>query len=165
MAGPGEGYTDVVPAPVREVVRLRALLVIGSALLALTGCVPGEPSAADWRSTARQSLEDSVSEVESVALVLDLESGDRLPGRSARVAAVESEESLAKAEEALSTLQPPTDLRREDGEVSDLLGRATDLVREARIAITAGHESSYDGLRERLLDLSDDLDAERQGLG
>ena len=60
--------------------------------------------------------------------------------------------------------RPVTDLRREDGEVSDLLGRATDLVREARIAITAGHESSYDGLRERLLDLSDDLDAERQEL-
>jgi hypothetical protein len=165
MRDPRQGYTSAVPAPVRKVVRLRALLVGGSALLALTGCVPGEPSAADWRSTARQTLEDSVSEVESVALVLDLESGDRLPGRAARVAAVESEESLAKAEEALSTQQPPSDLRREDRVVADLLGRATDLVREARIAITAGHESSYDGLRERLLDLSDDLDAERQELG
>jgi hypothetical protein len=81
------------------------------------------------------------------------------------VAAVESEESLATAEQALSTQQPPADLREEDAKVSDLLGRATDLVREARIAITAGHESAYDGLRGRLLDLSDDLDAERQDLG
>lgn len=154
-----------MPAPVREVVRLRALVAAGSALLALTGCVPSAPAAADWRSAAVQTLEDSVSEVESVALVLDLESGDRLPGRAARVAAVESEESLAKAEETLSTQQPPTDLRDQDTKVSDLLGRATDLVREARIAITAGHESAYDDLRGRLLDLSDDLDAERQDLG
>jgi hypothetical protein len=139
--------------------------MVCAAAVVLAGCVPAEPSAADWRSTAVQAIEDTVSEVESVALVLDLESGDRLPGRAARVAAVESEESLATAEQALSTQQPPADLREEDAKVSDLLGRATDLVREARIAITAGHESAYDGLRGRLLDLSDDLDAERQDLG
>ena len=165
MAGVARGYVDVVPAPVRKVARLRARAAVGGALLVLTGCVPSEPSPADWRSSAAQALEDSVSEVESVALVLDLESGDRLPGRSARVAAVESEESLAKAVETLSTQQPPSDLRREDRAVADLLGRATDLVREARIAVTEGHETAYDGLRERLLDLSDDLDAERQELG
>jgi hypothetical protein len=49
--------------------------------------------------------------------------------------------------------------------VAGLLGRAADLVREARIAVTAGDETAYDGLRERLLALSDDLDAERQELG
>jgi hypothetical protein len=146
------------------VVRPRLLAIVTSVVLALAGCAPSEPSPQDWRSTARQTLEDTVSEVESVALVLDLESGDRLPGRSARVATVESEESLATAEEALSTQQPPEDLRSEDRAVSDLLGRATDLVREARIAVTAGHESAYDGLRERLLSLSDDLDAQREAL-
>lgn len=154
-----------MPAPVREVARLRAGVAVGGALLALTGCVPSEPSPADWRSAATQALEDSVSEVESVALVLDLESGDRLPGRAARVAATESEESLARAEETFSTQQPPADLRREDRAVAGLLGRAADLVREARIAVTAGDETAYDGLRERLLALSDELDAERQELG
>ena len=154
-----------MPAPLSEVVRPRLLAIVTSVVLALAGCAPSEPSPQDWRSTARQTLEDTVSEVESVALVLDLESGDRLPGRSARVATVESEESLATAEEALSTQQPPEDLRSEDRAVSDLLGRATDLVREARIAVTAGHESAYDGLRERLLSLSDDLDAQREALG
>jgi hypothetical protein len=154
-----------VPAPLREAVRPCLLAVVAWAVLVLAGCAPSEPSPEDWRSTARQTLEDTVSEVESVALVLDLESSDRLPGRAARVAAVESEESLATAEETLSTQQPPEDLRREDRAVSDLLGRATDLVREARIAVTAGHESAYDGLRERLLALSDDLDAQQQELG
>lgn len=134
------------------------------ALLVLTGCVPSEPSAADWRTSARQALEDTVSEVETVALVLDLESGDRLPGRSAQVAAVESEEALAKAEETLSTQQPPAGTERDDGTVSDLLGRAADLVREARIAVTAGDDGAYDDLRGRLLDLSDDLEAERAEL-
>ena len=52
-----------------------------------------------------------------------------------------------------------------DADVSDLLGRATDLVREARVAITAGDQTSYDDLRQRLLDLSDDLGSERGELG
>jgi hypothetical protein len=134
------------------------------ALLVLTGCVPGEPSAPDWRASARQALEDTVSEVETVALVLDLESGERLPGRAAQVAAVESEEALAKTEETLSSQQPPAGTERDDGAVSDLLGRAADLVREARIALTAGDEGAYDEVRARLLDLSDDLEAERAEL-
>ena len=99
-----------------------------------------------------------------MALVLDLESGDRLPGRAARVAAVESEEALAKAEETLTSQQPPAGTERDDGEVADLLGRAADLVREARIALTAGDEAAYDDVRARLLDLSDDLEAERAEL-
>lgn len=124
----------------------------------LTACVPSQPSPADWRASARQALDDTTSEVESVALVLDLESRDRLPGRSARVAAVESEESLASAEQTFTSQQPPPGTGRQDAEVQDVLGRATDLLREARVAVTAGDEASYDGIRARLADLSDDLD-------
>ena len=155
MVTPGKGYD------VTKRVRLAAC----ACLLALAGCaVPAEPSPADWRSAARQALEDSASEVESVALVLELGSDDRLPDASVRVAAVESEESLAKAVDSLSTQQPPAGLDRQDTSVSDLLGRATDLVREARIAATDGDEASYATLRDRLLRLSDDLDAERAEL-
>jgi hypothetical protein len=149
-------------APVGKVPHvIRERVAVCCALLVLTGCAPSQPSPSDWRSSARQALEDTVSEVETVALVLDLESGERLPGRSAQVAAVESEEALGKAEDTLSTQQPPPGTERDDGTVSDLLGRAADLVRDARIAITAGDVAAYDGLRERLLDLSDDLEAER----
>lgn len=133
-------------------------MALAVAVLALTGCVPSEPSAADWRASARQALEDATSEVESVALVLDLESRDRLPGRSARVAATESEESLATAAQTFTSQQPPPGTGRQDAEVEDVLGRATDLVREARVALTAGDEAAYDALRTRLDDLSDDLE-------
>ncbi|MCK9824364.1 hypothetical protein NOCD_12835 [Nocardioides cavernae] len=143
---------------------LRTAAVSGVLALALTGCVPSEPSVADWRSSTSQALEDTASEVESVALVLYLQSHDRLPGRAARVAAVESEESLATAVEGVTTQQPPPGEAREDREVGELLSRASDLVREARIALTAGDESSYAELRNRLLDLSDDLDTAREGL-
>ena len=143
----------------------RAGLVVAVGLLALGCSVPAEPSASDWSSAARQSLEDSTSEVESVALVLEQRSAGRLPGVSARVMAVESEESLATAVDSLTTQQPPPGLDGQDRDVSDLLGRATDLVREARVAITAEDEASYADLRRRLLDLSDDLDAARRGLG
>lgn len=143
---------------------LRAAVAAVAVLLVLTGCVPSAPSAADWRTTAAQALKDTVSEVESVALVLDLESHDRLPGRAARVAAVESEEALATAEESVTTLQPPGSEEQADREVGDLLTRASDLLREARIAITAGDETAYDGLRRRLLDLSAELDAARTDL-
>ena len=140
-------------------------MVACCALLLATGCAPSEPSVEDWRSTARQALEDTVSEVESVALVLDLERRDRLLGRAARVAAVESETALATAEESVDTLQPPSGAERDDKAVSDLLARAGDLVRDARIAITAQDEGAYDDLRSRLLELSDDLEAEREALG
>ena len=141
-------------------------MVACCALLATAmGCAPSEPSVADWRSTARQALEDTVSEVESVALVLHLEQRDRLLGRAARVAAVESETALATAEESVSTLQPPPGAEHEDAEVSDLLARAGDLVRDARVAITARDEAAYEDLRARLLELSDDLETEREALG
>ncbi|KRE95356.1 hypothetical protein ASG76_06775 [Nocardioides sp. Soil774] len=136
-------------------------MALGATVLLATGltaCVPSQPSRADWRASARQALDDTTSEVESVALVLDLESRDRLPGRSARVAAVESEESLASAEQTFTSQQPPPGTGRQDAEVQDVLGRATDLLREARVAVTAGDEASYDALRARLGELSDDLD-------
>jgi hypothetical protein len=157
MRRPAGGYG-------RRVIPVRATAALWCALLAVTGCAPSEPSPADWRSTARQALEDTVSEVESVALVLELERRGRLLGRAARVAAVESETALAMAEESVSTLQPPPGEEREDAEVSDLLGRAGDLVRDARVAITAQDEVAYDDLRARLLELSEDLDAERAAL-
>lgn len=135
------------------------------ALVTLVSCAPSEPSPADWRSAARQAVGDTVSEVETVALVIRLESDDRLPGRSARIAAVESEESVATAEQTFSTLQPPVGSGTDDAEVSDLIGRAADLVREARIALTAGDELAYDGVRQRLLDLSENLRAELEALG
>ena len=149
----------------RWLVRWRAGLAAAVGLLALGCTVPAEPSASDWSTAARQSLEDATSEVESVALVLELRSADRLPEVSARVAAVESEESLATAVDSLTTQQPPPGLDGQDRAVSDLLGRATDLVREARVAITAEDEASYADVRQRLLNLSDDLDAARTELG
>jgi hypothetical protein len=135
------------------------VLTVLAAVAALAGCVPSEPSTADWESTARQTLEDTISQVESVALVVDLQSRDRMPGRSARVAAVETEDTLATTEQAFSALQPPPGSSREDAEVSDLLARATVLVRESRIALVADDASAYDGLHERLDELSEDLAA------
>ena len=155
MAWPTYGYAHGV---------IRVRVAACCALLTLVSCVPSEPSPTDWRTGARQALEDTASEVETIALVLQLESDDRMPGRSARVAAVESEESVATAGQAISTQQPPPGAEREDAEVSDLLGRAADLVREARIALTDGHDDAYDGVRHRLLDLSEDLQAERKAL-
>ena len=143
----------------------RTVLAIGLTLATLGCTVPAEPAPADWRSAAAQALEDSASEVETVALVLQMTSDDRLAATSARVAAVESEESLATAVDSIGTQQPPPGLDHQDADVSDLLGRATDLVREARVAITAGDQTSYDDLRQRLLDLSDDLGSERGELG
>ena len=147
----------------RSLTRVRTAMV--ACVLVATGCAPSEPSVADWRSTARQALEDTLSEVESVALVLDLEQRDRLLGRAARVAAVESETALAMAEESVGTLQPPPGAEHDDAEVSDLLARAGELVRDARVAITARDEAAYDDLRARLLELSDDLETERKALG
>ena len=144
---------------------MRTAVAAAAAALVLAGCVPSEPSAADWRTSTSQALEDTASEVESVALVLDLQSHDRLPGRAARVAAVESEESLATAVEGVTSQQPPAGEAEADRRVGDLLSRASDLVREARVALTAGDEASYADLRRRLRDLSGELDAARAELG
>ncbi|WP_374454309.1 hypothetical protein [Nocardioides sp.] len=143
---------------------LRVVVASSAAVLALAGCAPTEPSPGDWRTTADQALEDTVSEVESVALVLDLQAHDRLPGRAARIAAVEAEESLATAEESLTTQQPPAGEAGTDRRLGDLLTEASDQVRQARIALTAGDDAAYADLRGRLLDLSDELDAAREDL-
>ena len=155
MTQPGRGYYNGV---------IRARMVACFALVTLVSCAPSEPSAADWRAAAMQAVEDTASEVDTVALVLRLESDDRLPGRSARIAAVESEDSVATAEQTFSTQQPPDGSGADDAEVSDLIGRAADLVREARIVLTAGDEVAYDDVRQRLLDLSSDLRAELEAL-
>ena len=89
---------------------LRTAAVSGVLALALTACVPSEPSVADWRSSTSQALEDTAREV------------------------------------------------------GELLSRASDLVREARIALTAGDESSYAELRRQLTDLADEVDTAREGL-
>ena len=157
MRWDGAGYGELV-------IRVRAGTAACCALLALSGCAPSTPSAAEWRASARQALEDTASEVRSVALVIELETDDRLPARSAQVAAVESEESLATVQQTLSTQQPPAGSERQDREVSDLEERAADLVRRARIALTAGDAAAYDEVRVRLLALSDDLEAERRSL-
>ena len=162
MGRDGAGYDADVSVRVRRTAR--AWLAGCAAATVLSGCVPAEPSAPDWRSQASQALEDTGSEVESVALVLRLQSDDRLPGRAARVAAVESEEAVSSAEQTLSTLQPPPGTERADARTSPLMTRAADLVRQARIALTAGDTASYDDLRSRLLDLSDALDRARSEL-
>ena len=50
---------------------MRTAVVSGVLALALTGCVPSEPSAADWRASTTQALEDTAREVYGTEPVIE----------------------------------------------------------------------------------------------
>lgn len=146
--------------------QLLALCAALCLVLGTAGCgtTPSEPSPTDWRTAARQSLDDVSSEVATVRLVLVQAEQDRLVGRYSTTAVTTAEEALGKAEDTLTTQQPPPGLDRDFEAVSTALGDAGDLVTEARIAVVRSTTSEYAGLVRRLDAMGTRLDRLRSSL-
>lgn len=125
-----------------------ALVVL---LVLLAACsVPSRPSEADWRSQARQALEDTASYLSTMRLVLEAKPDEPFLGGYDVVVATHAEEAASSTAETLTTAQPPPPVREEYDEVSALLGDAGDLLSEARIALAADREREYAGLAAQL---------------
>jgi hypothetical protein len=144
-------------------VRVR-LAILVALLLGLAGCVvPSSPDARDWRRSARQSVGDVASEVETARTTLRQLSADRFVGRYAIVLLVDAEEAAGQATDSVTTRQPPRVEQARYDEVSAALGDATDLLADARIAVTRGSKQDYPDLVEQLGTTGDELaDLEEQ---
>jgi len=126
--------------------------VLVGLLVGLAGCglVPSRPEADDWVASARQSLDDTASEVATVGLVVEQEQQDRLPASYAAVVAARSEAAAGTAADGITAQQPPDSKRQEYDAVAAALGDAADLVAEARIALVDHDTAAYRRLAERL---------------
>ena len=117
----------------------RAFLSAGSAvLLVVSGCTVSEPDANEWRDHAVQTLEDVASEVATTRLTLVQLDKGRLPSSYGVTVMADSETALSTAEESLSSLQPPPGLGTRADRVLTLVGRAADVVQQARENVVAG---------------------------
>ena len=157
MQGTGAGHKVITDGYVGQV-RVRIAILVGLVLIGLTGCtVPSSPDARDWRRSARQSVGDVASEVETARTTLRQLGADRFVGSYATVLLVDAEEAAGKATDSITTRQPPRVEQARYDEVSSALGDATDLVTEARIAVTRGSERDYPALVEELGTTGDEL--------
>ncbi|MBM0127081.1 hypothetical protein [Pimelobacter simplex] len=134
-----------------------AVRLVASLLVLLTGCgVVSEPDATAWDQHAVQALTDAASQVATARLALEAAGDGRTWPTYTTVLVAEAEEAAGTAEEDLARLQVPPERADAAPEVLDLLGRAVDLVAEARAHAVAG---TYDdrALLDALDRLSDDL--------
>ncbi|WP_436698156.1 hypothetical protein [Nocardioides sp. BYT-33-1] len=136
-----------------------AVLVAGPLLLLLllTACgMVGQPDTAAWDDQAEQALTDAGSQVGTARLALESAAEERTWPAYTTVLVARAEEAAAKAEEDLARVQVPAGRADAAAAVLDLLGRAADLVREARAHAVDGE---YDdrALLDELDGLADEL--------
>ncbi|HEY9564702.1 MAG TPA: hypothetical protein VIR30_13120 [Nocardioides sp.] len=129
---------------------LRGLLIILVLALCATGCRPSEPSPADWRQKAGQSLEDVASELATAQLTLEAQGDAKLLAKTGVVLLVDAEESAGTTVESFTALQPPKGFERRHTEVSDVLEHASGLLADVRAARVREDEASYGALSRRL---------------
>lgn len=130
-------------------------------LLGLLGLVSGcgavkEPDPEDWDETARTSLTDAASELATVRLTLESQRRDDVWYAYAVVVLADSEEAVGKAEDKVTTLQPPPQRAKVSATVTSVLATASDVIEKARQTLVA-KQPIDDDLMRRLDVLSDRL--------
>ena len=140
--------------------RLVAWLLVATLLSA---CVPASPDADTYDDKAAQTLGAAVSDVRTVALLMETSYDGRMLRPTALAQMRHSEDALDTATTAFTELHPPPSRDRLYTRVSTLLGDAGDLVAEARVALERSEEGSFPDIADRLTRLAGDLEkAEEQ---
>jgi hypothetical protein len=120
------------------------------AVVLVTGCAPQAPDHTSWTDQARQSLEDTASEVETVALLLRLEEDGKVPGKYQQVVAQDSEAAVGATMARFGGEQPEPRDDEAYSRVTGLMSDASDLLAETRIAIVRRDTGRYPDLLRRL---------------
>lgn len=144
----------------------RSLAIWGTTLLVLlaAACAPQAPDHSSWTDQARQGLEDTASEVATMALLLRLEQQGKVPGKYQQVVAQDSESAVGAVLAKFGGEQPEP---RDDAayvRVTGLMSDASDLVSEVRIAVVRRDTGAYPGLLDRLERLDRRLTEAAEGL-
>ena len=131
---------------------------LAAVVLAVTsGCVVASPDADTYEDAAASSLGTAASEVATVQMLLDLLDRDRIT-TSAVVAQLRySENSLAKAAQGLTGLNPPPAGDGISTRAGDLFDRAETLIENARIAVHRSDTARYTHIARSLSALGKDL--------
>jgi hypothetical protein len=144
----------------------RVLAALGTVLAVLLagGCAPQSPDHTSWTDQARQALEDTASEVATVALLLRLEHENKVPGKYQQVVAQDSESAVGATMAKFGGEQPEP---RDDAtykRVTSLMSDASDLLSEVRIAVVRRDSDQYPRLLDELRGLARNLTDAADGL-
>ncbi|MDO7867050.1 hypothetical protein [Nocardioides jiangxiensis] len=129
------------------------LLVLAVAATAACGRVPARPDEQSWRETASTAVDDAVALVGTASLVLEQQKDGHLLGGFGVSTLVHSEDSLGKAVDSVSTVQPPAGVAGLADKVDQVLSDADDAVRTARMDLVDGETASFDDDRRELADV------------
>lgn len=133
------------------------LLVVLLLLGLVSGCgTVKEPDPEDWDETARTSLTDAASELATARMTLESQRRDDVWYGYAVVVLADSEEAVGKAEDKVTTLQPPPQRAKVAAKVTSVLATASDVIEKARQTLVA-KQPIDDDLMRRLDVLSDRL--------
>lgn len=114
------------------VARWLSLLVV---LLAFTSCTPASPSVETYRERTKPAVTDTLSHIATAQQVLELAQRDKVMGPYALSTVRSSESTLSKVTGSYAELHPPTELDPVFTQATSLLGDASDLLTETRIAL------------------------------
>jgi len=118
----------------RLVGALVALVLVWGA----AGCTTSRPSPEDWRTSARESLEEAASTLATVRLTVRAQEDARVWRAYAETVLADAEQAVSTAADSVATLQRPREVEAaEAAEVLDLLEQAEDLVRTVRQRVLA----------------------------
>ncbi len=119
-------------------------------VLLATACAPQAPDHTSWTDQGRQALEDTASEVATVALLLRLEREGKVPGKYQQVVAQDSEAAAGAALTKFGGEQPEPGDDPTYQRLTGLMSDASDLLGQVRIAIVRRDTAQYPHLLDRL---------------
>lgn len=160
MPARSDGYRRNVSSTARLLAAWGATV----ALLLVTACAPQAPDHTSWTDQARQSLEDTASEVATMTLLLRLEHQGKVPDKYQQVVAQDSEAAVGATMARFGGEQP---VPRDDPtyrHVTSLMSDASDLLSEVRIAIVRRDSDEYPRLLDELATIHGKLTETADGL-
>lgn len=132
--------------------------------LVLAGCGTQTPSPPSYRDRTEQAVSAVLSEVATVQLVIERLDRDEVQSAYAQIVISDSDDSLGGAVTSYTSLDPPRAEQQLFDQVSAQLGRAQDLVLDARIAASRSDSTTYPRLSRRLSRMASQLDKRDQAL-
>lgn len=122
-------------------------VALALALVGLAGCAPQTPDNDTWTGQAEQALTDTMAQVATAGLVLDLQRDDKVPHPYQQVVAQDAEEAAGLTMESFGSVQPPPGRDDAYRDVTSVLSDASDLLAQVRIAVVREDVDRYAALR------------------
>lgn len=136
---------------------LAVVLLLALTLLA-AGCTTASPSPSAYQERTKLAVTDAISHVATAQKVLEATRDGKVLDTYALATVRASDDTLNTAVGAYLELYPPDPADRLFTRASTLLGKATDLVTESRIALYRDDRADLPRLIEELKRLTDKLE-------